>query len=73
MSDIDTINCGYRRQSNQAINDYLDYLNSPEQKALQAKQATIDAQQQDITLAQGERQKLALAGQLPVSQGTQDP
>lgn len=72
LADLQTLQLDTSTKSNKAINDYLDSLNSPEAKAAQAKEATLTAQQQDIALQQGERQKLALEGKLPVSRGTTD-
>ena len=70
LSEINALQMQTSKRASKALNDYLDSLDTPEAKAAQAKQKAIETQQQEIALKQGERQKLALEGALPVSTGT---
>ena len=58
------------KRANAALNKYLDSLDTDDYQAYQAAQQELQAQQTEIALQQGERQKKALKGELPLSEGT---
>ncbi len=72
LADLQTTQMATAQKANDALNKYLDSLNTDDYKAYQAAQQELQSQQTQIALAQGERQKKALAGELPISQGTID-
>ena len=72
LAEINRLQMDTSKKASKALNDYLDSLETPEAKAAIKKQKDIEAQQAEIAMKQGERQKLALEGKLPVSQGTAD-
>lgn len=72
VADLQTAQMATAQKANDALNKYLDSLNTDDYRAYQAAQQQLQEQQTQIALAQGERQQKALAGELPVSQGTID-
>lgn len=72
IADLQGAQMATAQKANAALNKYLDSLDTEDYKAYQKAQQDLQAQQTQIALDQGERQKKALAGELPLSQGTID-
>jgi len=72
LADLQTQQMGTAKRANDALNKYLDSLDTEDYKAYQAAQQQLQEQQTQIAIQQGERQKKALNGELPLSQGTID-
>lgn len=72
LADLQTAQMASAKKANDALNTYLDTLNTDDYKKYQKAQQDLQAQQTQIALAQGERTKKALNGELPLSQGTID-
>jgi hypothetical protein len=72
LTDLQTQQMATAKKANDALNTYLDSLNTDDYKAYQAAQQQLQAQQTQIALKQGERTQQALDGNLPLSQGTID-
>ncbi len=70
IADLQGAQMATAQKANDALNKYLDSLNTDDYKAYQKAQQDLQAQQTQIALAQGERQQKALAGELPLSEGT---
>lgn len=72
VADLQGAQMATAQKANDALNKYLDSLNTDDYKAYQAAQQQLQAQQTQIALQQGERTQKALDGTLPISQGTID-
>jgi len=72
IEDLQGAQMATAQRANDALNKYLESMETDDYKAYQKAQQELQAQQTQIALQQGERTKKALAGELPVSQGTID-
>lgn len=72
VAELQTSQMETAKRANDALNKYLDSLDTEDYKAYQKAQQDLQAQQTQIALQQGERTQKALNGELPLSQGTID-
>lgn len=70
ISELQSQQMATAKRANDALEKYLDSLDTEDYKAYQKAQQDLQAQQTQIALQQGERTQKALKGELPLSEGT---